>query len=981
MRSEIESSVGTTTDDDLLWRQLKTIPAFRGLLRAVESRFYQQLALEAPILDVGCGDGHFAQMSFDQPLDVGIDPWWNPLKKGQRSGMYQLVLQGMGDTMPFPDHFFSTVISNSVLEHIPDVQSVLNEIGRVLKVDGRLVITVPSHWFTEFLGGAAFFEKLGAEGVAEQYRRFFNRISRHAHTDSAEVWAERLARAGFVVERWQYYFSKEALRALEWGHVQGVPAAISHALTGHWILGPYESNLKRTEQWVRPFFEEPFPDQGAYIFFVARKVSDGDVPAFLPTAQPFTFSQPEPIAIPTGEQLTEADELPSIADVPPVVEEEIPSVPLVAPAVVTAGLIGITLLFAMLGQAALISQPDLPSSGLWLFGGAFAGILAIWWWTRPKRTATKQPSRQTWRLTDIPRQRWLIVPALFLSLLATRPVSAPNVAEQNPFFAILLWSAGIGLAFYALHKSGEQLNLWQRWRNISRWEWIAIIALFYFAFTIRIVQLTEHPFIINGTEANLGLEAERILQGELRSPFATGWMTNPTLSLYLLSLPIRFLGSSALSIRFLAPIAGTLTVLALYWLGKRLWNPQTGLLSALFLAGSHTHIHYSRLGMTNIWDPLIMLLAIGLLILAQQRGKRLGWLLVGVCAGITPYFFTTAHLFPLILLLGGLAWLGFDRSAIWEQKKHWLAATLLALVIALPQLLFYRQQPDIFMAQANSLGIVQSGWLVQEVAKTGQATSQIWQSQIWRSFLAFNATADTSLAYNAGGPLLSFFPALFFVLGLGVAVWQLRQPRHFWLVIWWLVTVVFAGILLLMPPASHRFLVAMPAVCLLAASSFVWLGQKFADSFHLTNRQWFPILIGLVLLFAINDLSFYFGKYRAGNTFGDRNSEIAARVADYLNSLEGNSWTAYFYGAPNIYIDFPTIPFLTRDFQPDVNLYDAIEQGVPAIAPNVQNLVFIFTPERAPEITILQAAFPTGELRTFEGKYANPLFYAYEVPH
>ena len=31
------------TNDDLLWRQLKTVPAFRALLRAVESRFYRQL--------------------------------------------------------------------------------------------------------------------------------------------------------------------------------------------------------------------------------------------------------------------------------------------------------------------------------------------------------------------------------------------------------------------------------------------------------------------------------------------------------------------------------------------------------------------------------------------------------------------------------------------------------------------------------------------------------------------------------------------------------------------------------------------------------------------------------------------------------------------------------------------------------------------------------------------------------------------------
>ncbi|MEZ4643748.1 MAG: class I SAM-dependent methyltransferase [Chloroflexota bacterium] len=245
--------------DDLLWRQLKTIPAFRAILRAVEARFYHQVELPEPLLDVGCGDGHFAQMTFDHPLTAGIDPWWGPLQKAQRSEQYTQVLQSMGDKLPFPDHSFASAISNSVLEHIPDVQPVLNEVSRVLQPNGRFVITMPSHNFTQNLGGAALFESLGMPGLADRYRRFFNFISRHAHTDTAEVWAARLAEAGFVVERWQYYFSTQALRTLEWGHVQGLPSAILHALSGHWIVAPWESSLRRTEQWVRPFYEEEAP--------------------------------------------------------------------------------------------------------------------------------------------------------------------------------------------------------------------------------------------------------------------------------------------------------------------------------------------------------------------------------------------------------------------------------------------------------------------------------------------------------------------------------------------------------------------------------------------------------------------------------------------------------------------------------------------------------------------------------------------------
>ena len=41
------------TNDDLLWRQLKSLPAFRALLRAVEARFYAYIPLPEPTLHVG----------------------------------------------------------------------------------------------------------------------------------------------------------------------------------------------------------------------------------------------------------------------------------------------------------------------------------------------------------------------------------------------------------------------------------------------------------------------------------------------------------------------------------------------------------------------------------------------------------------------------------------------------------------------------------------------------------------------------------------------------------------------------------------------------------------------------------------------------------------------------------------------------------------------------------------------------------------
>ncbi len=48
-----------------------------------------------------------------------------------------------GKTLPFESRSFDTVISITVLEHTPDPQLVLNEIGRVVKEDGIVVVVAP----------------------------------------------------------------------------------------------------------------------------------------------------------------------------------------------------------------------------------------------------------------------------------------------------------------------------------------------------------------------------------------------------------------------------------------------------------------------------------------------------------------------------------------------------------------------------------------------------------------------------------------------------------------------------------------------------------------------------------------------------------------------------------------------------------------------------------------------------------------------
>ncbi|MBN2149350.1 MAG: methyltransferase domain-containing protein [Anaerolineales bacterium] len=257
---------------DFLWLHLRELPYFRSLVRAVEARFYQDFDLPAPTLDVGCGDGHFTSITFPQPLAVGIDPWIGPLRQAARRGCYNLVLHGDGGRMPFPDGYFASALSNSVLEHIPHVDAVLAETARVLCPEALFLFCVPSHNFLSSLSVSNALDRIGLRPLGNLYRRFFNRISRHYHCDPPEVWEGRLQKAGFTLERWWHYLPPQALHVVEWGHYFGLPSLVAHWLLRRWILVPQPWNLALTRRVVGRFYDsDPVCENGVYSFYVARR--------------------------------------------------------------------------------------------------------------------------------------------------------------------------------------------------------------------------------------------------------------------------------------------------------------------------------------------------------------------------------------------------------------------------------------------------------------------------------------------------------------------------------------------------------------------------------------------------------------------------------------------------------------------------------------------------------------------------------------
>jgi SAM-dependent methyltransferase len=124
------------------------------------------------VLDVGCGEGRFCRLLSEAGARcTGLDVS-TPLVQAarSRSGLNDSYVVGAGGSLPFDDATFDLVVSYVSLIDIPDFRSAIAEFARVLRPEGRLLVSNMG------------FVSAAEHGWArdEQGRRLYQRIDRYA---------------------------------------------------------------------------------------------------------------------------------------------------------------------------------------------------------------------------------------------------------------------------------------------------------------------------------------------------------------------------------------------------------------------------------------------------------------------------------------------------------------------------------------------------------------------------------------------------------------------------------------------------------------------------------------------------------------------------------------------------------------------------------------------------------------------------------
>ena len=107
----------------------------------------QEIARDAAILEVGCGDGSFTRNLAEHSSRVtAVDISASQIERNSRAHPeIQFVQHDVAQPFPFANEAFDVIWCSEVLEHLFDPGLALLEMQRVLARGGRLLVTVPYH--------------------------------------------------------------------------------------------------------------------------------------------------------------------------------------------------------------------------------------------------------------------------------------------------------------------------------------------------------------------------------------------------------------------------------------------------------------------------------------------------------------------------------------------------------------------------------------------------------------------------------------------------------------------------------------------------------------------------------------------------------------------------------------------------------------------------------------------------------------------
>ena len=327
----------------------------------------------------------------------------------------------------------------------------------------------------------------------------------------------------------------------------------------------------------------------------------------------------------------------------------------------------------------------------------------------------------------------------------------------------------------------HQRFTWPRWRN----EAIPLILLALLTLLgglMRRYHLGQQSLWFD--EADLVMRARQPLPELLRNFINPG--ENGPLYTFGMACWIKLAGTSEVAVRLPSAIAGTLSIPALYGLGRALRGPRFGLIAAALLTVSPYAHWYAQDAKMYSLLVLLTIAATWLLLVAIRRGGA-AWIAYGIVAAITLGIHAT---FLLALaahaVIAGSLWRAGYGARPARRQARWLAA--LIGVAALPLLIwgaiFAVQNGPTWQVKATPWAILQRMLIEFSVTNRADQGIHAWGSWLYVVLVALGVgltwgvgkriPPSSRLALLIAGAMTAVPGVLFMLLSLRRAVFEDR---------------------------------------------------------------------------------------------------------------------------------------------------------------------------------------------------------------
>ena len=250
--------------------------------------------------------------------------------------------------------------------------------------------------------------------------------------------------------------------------------------------------------------------------------------------------------------------------------------------------------------------------------------------------------------------------------------------------------------------SAPSLPRWPTWE-------IALLALvFVLALLSRVWNLTNFPDNIYPDEIMTGTVAAQSYISPTTPPpsvFSTLWsgIDLPALWFWFVAVFLKLGGTSLAMLRLPAALFGAATVVPLYALLRGTWGRYAAITGSTIMAFSVSNVHYSRLALNNIVTQFFWATCFFFLLRALRSRRPSDWVLAGLSAGLSEYFYYGTRLLPFILAM----FMVFLLAIHWKQARQYASGFLLLagsyLVGFGPLLVHFIRNPNLYLGRGASL--------------------------------------------------------------------------------------------------------------------------------------------------------------------------------------------------------------------------------------------------------------------------------------